>query len=258
MTSDFVLSIKAESLKVHRSNAFWLTVIGAAFIPFVNAIKLLARPDLFVSKMNGDPWATFINDNWAVAASFLLPVYVILVMSLVVQIEYGNNTWKQVYASPRSYADIFFSKLLVINFLVIVCFILFTIFIIASGFLVYVINHDYDFLFNPIPWEYLFALVKRMYTSIVAIMAIQYWLSMQIKNIIIPIGIGMILLIGGFMIRQWEYVAYYPYMHPLLVYFKNPGLKFGSADNALRNSLLEGFTFLCVGFYSLCFRKEKV
>ncbi|MBA4055444.1 MAG: hypothetical protein C0490_12085 [Marivirga sp.] len=255
MTLHFILNTKAESLKIRRSNAFWFTLIGAFFIPAVNVIKLLGRPDVFVSKMKDDLWGTFINDNWAIAASFLLPVYVILVISLVTQIEYGNNTWKQVYATPRSYADIFFSKFLVINFLIITCFFFFTILIVTSGYAVYLVNHDYDFPSNPVPWAHLISLTKEMYISILAIAAIQYGISMHIRNFITPIGIGMALLIGGYMIRQWEYIAYYPYMLPLVVYFKNPGLKFG--DQALLNSMLESVLFLAVGFSGLCFRKEK-
>jgi hypothetical protein len=182
---------------------------------------------------------------------------VILVISLVVQIEYGNNTWKQVYATPRSYADIFFSKFLVINFLIIACFVLFTLLTVASGYAVYAINHDYAFLSSPVPWSQLISLNKKMYASILAIMAIQYWLGMLFKNFITSIGIGMALLIAGYMIRQWEYIAFYPYMHPLLVYFKNPGLKFGSGEAALINSVLECVLFLSIGFYSVWARKEK-
>ena len=257
MTLTFILNTKAESLKLHRSNALWFTLAGAFFIPFINFIKLVSRPDVFVPKMKDDLWSIFINDNWAVAASFLLPVYVILVISLVVQIEYGNNTWKQVYVTPRSYADIFFSKFLVINFLIIACFVLFTLLTVASGYAVYAINHDYAFVSCPVPWSQLISLNKKMYISILAIMAIQYWLGMFFKNFITSIGIGMALLIAGYMIRQWEYIAYYPYMHPLLVYFKNPGLKFGSGEAALLNSMLECALFLSIGFYSVWVRKDK-
>ena len=257
MTLSFILNTKAELLKIRRSNALWLTVVGAIFIPFVNFIKLISLPDMFVSKMKDDLWVIFINDNWAVATSFLMPVYIILLVSLVTQIEYGNNTWKQVYTTPRSYADVFFTKFFVINFLIIACFVLFTILIVASGYATSVINHAYEFLSTPVPWSHLLALMVKMYVSILGIMAIQYWISMRVKNFIIPIGIGMALIIVGYMIRQWEYIAYYPYMHPLLVYFKNPGLRFGSDLNALRNSMFECALFLSIGFYSICVRREK-
>jgi len=257
MTLRLILNTKAEFIKIQRSNALWFTLIGAAFIPSINFIKLVSRPDMFVSKMKDDLWTIYINDNWAVAASFFLPIFVILVISLVTQIEYGNNTWKQVYTTPRSYFDIFLSKFLVINFLIIACFVLFTILIVASGYAVCAVNHDYEFLSTPVPWAHLLALMEKMYASILGIIAIQYWLSVRIKNFITPIGIGMALIIVGYMIRQWEYIAYYPYMHPLLVYFKNPGLKFGSDHNALLNSMLECALFLSIGFYSMCVRKEK-
>jgi len=257
MTLYFILNTRAELLKVRRSNALWFTLIGAGFIPFVNFIKLISRPEMFMPKMTDDFWTVFINDNWAVVASFLLPVYVVLVISLVTQIEYGNNTWKQVYATPRSYADIFFTKFLVVNFLIIACFGLFTILIVVAGYAAYMINYDYQFPSTQVPWVYLLTLMRKMYVSILGIMAIQYWISVRIKNFITPIGIGVALIIVGFMIRQWEHIAYYPYMHPLLVYFKNPGLKFGSDRNALMNSMLECVLFLSIGFYSMCVRKEK-
>lgn len=256
MIYHFILNIRAESLKSRRTNAFWLTLGGAAFIPFIKFLKLTGRPDVFVSKMTDDPWALFVSDNWLPAASLCLPVYVILVISLVIQIEYGNNTWKQVYTTPRSYADIFFSKFLVINSLIFSCIVLFTVLIVLSGYAVHAVNHDYTFLSRPVPWTRLITLAGKMYVSVLAIAAIQYWLSLYMKNFITPLGIGMALLIGGFMIQRWEHIAYYPYMHPVLVYAKNPGAP-GLGNQAILNSVLGCVLVLALGFYSICVRKEK-
>lgn len=257
MTLPFISNVKAETLKIRRTHAFWLTLGGAGFIPLVNFIKLVGRPDVFVPRMKGNPWTILVNDSWAPAASFLLPLYVILVISLVAQIEYGNNTWKQVYTSPRTYADIFFSKFLVINFLILACFIVFTLLIVLSGYAAWVVNHDYRFLSNPVPWAHLLTVAEKMYLSILGIVAFQYGLSVHIKNFITPLGIGMALLIGGFMIRQWEHIAYYPYMHPILVYFENPGLDSGTADKAILNSVIVCGLALAAGFYSLRVKSEK-
>ena len=114
MAAKFLSNTSGEFLKTKRTAAFWLTLLGAAFVPIINFIKCVARPDVFVPRYKANVWNIFINENWEVASAFLLVVYIILVTGLVIHIEYRNNTWKQVYASPRTYADIFFYLLLVL------------------------------------------------------------------------------------------------------------------------------------------------
>jgi len=132
MTRPLIAGLQAEILKCRHTAALWLTLIGSAFIPAVNVLKCVARPEFFAPKMKDDPWGAWMEHNWQIAAAFLLVMYVILVVSMIVQIEYRNNTWKQVYASPRSYADIFISKFIIIQLMVVACFIFFQVFMILS------------------------------------------------------------------------------------------------------------------------------
>ena len=256
MTFFFLSNMKAEIMKIRRTHALWLTVGGAGFIPLINFLKLVGRPDIFLPRLPDNPWTSFIHENWAPAASFLLPVYVILLISLIAQIEYGNKTWKLVYTSPRSHADIFISKFFVVNLLVLACFILFTVFIQLSGYAVWVINHEYHFTTYPTPWTHIMMVSAKMYLSVLGIMGIQFSLSLHAPNYLTPLGVGMALLIGGFMIRQWEHITYYPYMHPILVYFENPGLDNNTADKAIVNAVLVSVLSLAAGFYHMCVRKQ--
>lgn len=257
MTLHFIPGIKAESMKVRRTPAFWLTLGGAGFIPLVNFIRLVGRPDVFVPRMKDNTWMAHVHDSWAPAASFLLPLYVILLVSLIAQIEYGNNTWKQVYACPRTYADIFFSKFIVVNFLLVACFVFFTLLIVLSGYAVWGVNRDYNFHSDPIPWAHLTRVAGKMYLSVLGITALQFALSIHIRNFVTPLGIGIALLIGGFMIRQWEHIAYYPYMHPLLAYFRNPGLASGTVEKAVINSLIVCALALAGGFSMMWVKRGK-
>jgi hypothetical protein len=257
MTPGVILNTRAEFLKVHRTNAVWLTLAGAAFIPAVNFLKLIGRPDIFASQLKNDPWAFMINDNWAPAASLFLPLYVILVISLVVQIEYGNNTWKQVYASPRSYADIYFSKFVVICILILVLIVSLSLLLIAMGYLVEMVNSDYVFTDKSVPWTDLSRISMKMFAAIFAMAALQYWLSLWFKSFVTSIGIGMALLTGGFMIRQWEYISYYPYMQTLLTFFPDPAVEEGTLNKVILNSVVEGLMVFGLGFYSIYRRKEK-
>ncbi len=257
MTLTFLVNIRAEFLKTRRSAAWWLTIIGAAFIPAINVIKCAARPDFFLPALKNDPWGTYLDYNWQIAASVLLLMYIMLVTSLIVQIEYRNNAWKQVYSSPRNYADIFFSKFVVIHFQIIACFILFNLLILISAYTINWLQPAFLFFSRDIPWEKMLALTWKMYLSALAVMAIQYWLSLRFRNFVIPLGIGLGVFIVGFMIRQWEQVIYFPYMYPLLAYFKNPGLAPTTAYQVVTNSIIWFILVLSLGFWNIAGSREK-
>ena len=257
MINLFALNVKAELLKCKNTSAVWLTLLGSAFIPAINVIKCISKPDYFVPKLQNNPWETWIEYNWQIAASFFLVMYIILITSLVVQIEYRNNAWKQVYSTPRSYMDIFLSKILVIHFFIIGCFLMFNFFIVISGYLTAFIEDRYAFLSYPAPIQNMLLISVKMYCSTWAVLSIQYWLSIRTGNFVIPLGIGLALFTGGFMIRQWENIHYYPYMYPFLIYFKNPGLPSDTPQHAMINSTLFMILVLTLSFLHVSVAKEK-
>ncbi|WP_315817523.1 ABC transporter permease [Paraflavitalea speifideaquila] len=149
--ASFIINTKAEILKCRKTAAYWLTLLASVFVPLLSWLMLVAKPEHFVKKLKPDAWHIFMNMCWEPAAAFFLPMYVILVTSLIVQIEYRNNSWKQVYASPRSYADIFFSKFLVIHLMIIASLVLFNVFMVISALTANALNSGYTFLIHPIP-----------------------------------------------------------------------------------------------------------
>lgn len=257
MVASFILNTKGEFLKSKRTAAFWLTFIGAAFVPVVSSIQLLARPDRLMPLLEKKPWQMIINDNWQAGAFFFLPMYVILVTSLVVQIEYKNNTWKQVYASPRTVADIFFSRFIVIHTLILSAFILFDAFIILTACTVNLVHKGYTFFDHSVPWNTLLTLTLKLYFSVLAITAIQYWLSLRFRNFIIPMGIGIALLITGFMIHQWEQLYCYPYMYPVVFFLR----EFQKRPEFINKAKVFDTTWfvvvLLIAFWDMATRKEK-
>jgi hypothetical protein len=219
--ASFIINTRSELLKTRKTMAFWLTIAGSAFIPMVNLLMYLLNPNGVKERLKADPWGKYIKDSFQPAAAFLMPMYVILVISLLVQVEYRNNTWKQVYASPRSYADIFFSKFCIIHILILSCLILFNMFLVLSAWIPNIFYHNYSFFTSAVPWEKLLSLSSRLYVSVLAMAAIQYWLSLRIRNFIAPMGIGVALMIIGFMIFQWDKIIYYPYAYTGVTFFKD-------------------------------------
>src|SRR5215207_8285709 len=58
---------------------------------------------------------------------FLLPIGTILATGLIAQIEYKNNTWKQLHTTPQGFTTIFMAKLLVVLLMLVEVFALFNV-----------------------------------------------------------------------------------------------------------------------------------
>lgn len=253
--STFLINTRTELWKCRKTAAYWLTLVGSAFIPLFLTVGYIADPKEFVGDLGPNHWSGHIKMVWQASAALVFPFYAIIVTSLVVQIEYRNNTWKQVYASPRSYADIFFSKFCIVQLLIVGCFLLFNLFLLTGPLLANSFSSQYKFSDTPIPWERLVTLTAKQYIAILGMTSIQYWLSLRIKNYIAPLGIGLALIIIGIMILGWDKVIYYPYAYTAVTFFKNKGSN-GLANHEIYSILWFGVV-LALAFWDTSKRKER-
>ena len=257
MKNIFLSNVKGEFLKIKRTAAIWLLLPAAAFLPAINALVLINRPDVFVPRISNNPWLILFYMVWKNGSALILPVFVILISSIIVQIEYKNNTWKQVYASPRKYTDIFFSKFVVVNVFVISFFILFTFFTIISGYVVNFFQNNYLFSSHPFRFKAMLIVISRVYAGILGVVAIQYWLSIRFKNFIVPLSIGISLLIAGLILTDWEKIVYYPYMYSLHLFFVGAPGHTGTLSLLLVNSSICFIVTVFAGWLDINNRKEK-
>src|SRR5205809_2124295 len=100
---NLIISIRAEILKTKRSASFWLSILGATVIPLIFFLVYAMKP----AESYSNTWGIHFLQGWQVFNAFLLPMFVILICSLIPQIEYKNNAWKQVFASPQTIGNIF-------------------------------------------------------------------------------------------------------------------------------------------------------
>jgi hypothetical protein len=215
----FLLNTKGEFLKTKRTAALWLTLFAAVFIPAINVAICVERPDVMVAKFIQTPWITFMKMNWKNVSTVILPLYTILITSLIIQIEFRNNTWKQVYTLPRKFADVFFSKLIVVHTFLLGFIVLFNVAIFLSGLITHELNSDYRLLVDSVPLMTMLAFSYRIYIGLLAITAVQYWLSLRFRNFIVPLGVGIGLWIIGIVLMDWDKIIYYPYAYPIFMFF---------------------------------------
>lgn len=253
----FCLNVKAEFFKTKGTAAVWLTILGAIFVPGINFIICMQRPDVMVGKLSPEPWLMFLRFNWKNVAAIILPLYGILMTSLIVQIEYRNHTWKQVYALPRTFADIFFSKVIVIHTFLLSFLVLFNIAIVASGLLTSQINPKYVFPCNGVPWMMMLTISSRVYLGLLAVMSIQYWLSLRFRNFAISLGVGMGLWIVGIVLMDWDKIIYYPYMYSFLMFFTDFKVHPETLLKLTISSIVSFIIFITLCFIDICKLPER-
>lgn len=254
----FIISTQAELLKTKRSASSWLIILGAAFIPAVYFLLFLLNPVETLKDMGSQPWAVYIMRSWEIFSFFVLPMCIILLCTLVTQIEFKNNTWKQIFASPQSLGNIFFSKFLTIHLMIFSCFLLFNVLVFIVGIMADLVNPGFVFLENKIDWAMIWKLNVKAYISILGISAIQYWLSLRFKNFVAPTGIGLAFFIGGLVASaQWAHIYKYPHAFAILSIQSTqmPGRPF--LENHELNSFGYLVFFILLGFLDMRMRKEK-
>jgi hypothetical protein len=214
MGTSLFTSIRSEWLKTKR-NLLGPLVLGSAwFIPLIIlAVRFRHRRELGTLYRTGDFWQNLWTQSWESMALLILPMFIMLVTSLIVQIETRNNTWKQLHASPQAMATIFLAKLTVILVLVAELFVLFNVAIYVTGVLPAFLFDGVPVPAGPIPYALFLERNARYFVDILPIVGLQYLLSLHFRSFIAPLGAGMamwIVALGG---MNWEYSYVIPYTY---------------------------------------------
>jgi len=254
---NLLISTRAEMTKTKRSASFWLSLLGAGVIPTLFFLAYVIKPQESYSQN----WNRHFLQGWQVFNAFLLPMFVILICSLIPQIEYKNNAWKQVFASPQTIGNIFFSKYLTILIMILFLFVVFNIFMLLSAVVPNFFYTQFTFLTRSIDWLQVLVFNVKTFVSLLAIISIQYWLSLRFRNFIVSIGIGLGLLITALILFQfrWEHIYKVPFAMPVLTIegFSETARTHWTLQNHELNSIGYFAFFSILAFLDMRFRKER-
>lgn len=252
----FLYSFRSEWLKRKRTAASWLVVLGGFFIPM---ILFLARFNDMkaIGPLNASDhlWTSLFGRAWQFMALFLLPMGVILATSLITQLEFRNNSWKQLHTSPQKFSTIFFSKLSVIMVMLLQFFVLFNIGIYLAGVLPAVFLPSVSYPKQPFSIDLLWLINSKYLLYCLPIVAFQFLISLQFKNFLIPIGIGVGLLVASLIALNWKYGYIIPYTYCGYGFLSSNGIKPGVTVGYWATGYTIGFLVLAYILYLT--KKEK-
>lgn len=206
-------ALRAEMLKTRRTASVYFTLILAAIIPAILLLNVFTGgSDL--AAIGKDPLNSLFKLGAERSGIVFFPVFVILICTLLPQVEYRNNTWKQVLAAPQTKGVLFVAKFLNINWLI-VLFLAASLFFMALAVAVIHFLHPALNLFQqPFDGKSLLIRSFNTYATMLAMCALQFWLGLRFRNFIIPITTGFILWFTG-MMMVFEFksniVEFFPY-----------------------------------------------
>jgi hypothetical protein len=251
---NLIISVRSEILKTKRTAAFYLTIIAAALVPFIFLMDVIF--DGILPENRKDAFNAFIRESFGFLSVLIFPMFVILVCTLLPQIEFRNNTWKQVFASPRTMKDIFISRFLNVHLLILLFLVSFNLFMFMVSIAIHFIDPETDLLSWPLDGMALWNYNVNIYVAILAMSAIQFWVGLRFRNFIPPIAIGFAMWFTGTMMVMEFHTSnahFFPYTYLVLSFFpKNREL----LPTTQLFSLVYMLLFLALGFID--FKRSKM
>ncbi len=217
--SYFTKSIKNETLKLKSTFALWLAIISALFIPVIYFFYYLSKYESLVLPNGVNPWEKFMLEQINGTATLLIPMFIVLITSLIIQVEHKSSAIKYLFSLPVPKWSIYFGKLTVSIGLILFTYLLFFLAMLAAGTIVGLIHDELNFLDYFPNYQKPVKLLFRSFIAVLGMVGIQFWMSFRIKNFIIPLGIGIVLVITGLIIYKAEESLYFPYAYSMTSLF---------------------------------------
>jgi hypothetical protein len=182
-------------------------------------------------------------------------MYVILICTLLLQIEYRDKTWKQVLGSPQKMINILLAKFITLQFMILSFLIGYNLFLAIAAAGAEIMHPGlYD---GKIDCYEILTTNTQTYFLILGVSAIQFWLSLRFKNFIAPLAIGVALwFLAPMMVFEfkWNIVEQYPYAFTMLSVL--PAYKV-NVINYQWYSIVTAVLFLSLAFAEFRIRKIK-
>jgi len=220
----FIHSLQSEFLKTRRSAASWLVVLSALFMPgIVLFARIISPTTTYFESKSKHIWQIVYTRNWGAMGMFFLPLAIILFTSLITNIEFKNNTWKQLHTTPQRLSTIFFAKFTVVMVMLVQLFILFNIGIYLSAVIPSLFLKAVDYPITPYPYHVFLKATAKFFVDCLPIVALQYLISLRFKNYLVPIAGGFALLVASLLALNWKYGYIVPYTYCPLNFKENQG-----------------------------------
>ena len=219
---NLLISLRSEILKSKRTASFYSTIIAAGVVPFILLL------DMTVDGVSPENAKTIFNsifiEGFRMSSFAIFPMFVILIGTLLPQIEFRNNTWKQVFASPQTKSNVYLAKFLNLQLLMVLFIVVNHLFMFLVAVVMHFVEPSLHLLNQSLDGTNILINATNSYISVLGLCAIQFWLGLRFKNFIVPVAIGLACWFTGSMMvmeAKSSIAVYFPYSFHVYASFDN-------------------------------------
>jgi len=222
---NLTIPLRSELLKTKRTASWYFVVIIAVAVSALFVLTVCSNNP----SHNVNPWTGIFTEEFKSLNLLVLPMITILIGTLLPQIEYKNNTWKQLLTSPQTLIQVYFSKFLIMQLFLLLFLFLFLLCSALSSLFIGMAKSSLH-LFDRAPdWQFLAQSSVRTYLAILSVSIIQFILGLTMKNFIGPVATGFILwMLGNLLLFEMHssLANYFPYSFSAMAVFPRYGASF--------------------------------
>ncbi|MFO8054896.1 MAG: ABC transporter permease [Bacteroidales bacterium] len=203
--------IAIEFKKIRSTPALWISILGPFFISLL--LFLIFYSGNNYGGYGANPYDALLSRSWNFPSIVLIPMFVVIINSLIINIEHSSGGWKMLLTAPVSRFLVYVSKWISISLVILLTFLMMALFILGFVMLLSLLKPDAGFSGHNPDLQIFFWRTLKMFIATLAMSTLQYQLSLWMKNSFKSIGIGLIGVIAGMILMEWKYIDYFPYAY---------------------------------------------
>jgi hypothetical protein len=207
-------ALRAETLKMKRTLALWLTLLTPAALVFLEVAGATQRQgQLSALPSDINRWSLLFEDLFDIWVFLVFPLFITLETALLGQLEYSNGTWKLVHTQPvprwatLAAKQIWGLGLVALGMLALIGLTL------IGGNLLDILMPELA-IEPPIPWKGIFSQVSIALLASGIILAVHTWIALRSRSFVVASAVGITMTIAGLVLGGLAWTEYFPWAMP--------------------------------------------
>ncbi len=211
-----ILALRAETLKLKRTLAFWLIFLAPGVILLLQLAMYFDHAEYYLNQDGLNPWKNFNQTMLVYWAFMMLPLFVTLESALVGNLEHARHNWKLLYVQPIPRWTLYAAKWLVnVGLIALSTTILFGM-MGLGGNIVHAVYPEYPFEMS-FPWLWTLKQIGLVFAASLLMISVHVWVSLRWSSFVVACATGICATVAAVFAFGSDYAVYYPWTIPGMI-----------------------------------------